>query len=226
MTPAGPPKHEDEQPGRDAPALLAAWRASGAWRLDPARFHTLEAMARRMAGQAPAVLDRLQDSLSQGMAEYARRLAASPALASPEKTPRPRPAAPSVGHPLLAELNASIRQARANLAGSDAAGNELSSVQGFREAWSRVHAQEQVERAVARKPAQAGPLNSQVLALDALALMGEVSPGYLRRFMLHVDSLQWLEAAAAQARSRAEKPRAQRRPPTPKSQRPSRGRPA
>jgi hypothetical protein len=224
MTPAGPPKHAQHE--QAALPLLAAWRASGAWRLDPARFHTLEALARRMAGQPPAVLDRLQDSLAKGMADFARRLAAAPAPGSAAATPpRPCPATPSPGYPLLAGLNAGIRQARARPAGAQA-GDELSSVQGFREAWSRVHAQEQVERAVARKPMQAGPLNSQVLALDALALMGEVSPGYLRRFMLHIESLQWLEAAAAQARPQAEKPRPQRRPATPKSPRRPRGRAA
>jgi hypothetical protein len=226
MTPPGPPS-DAHAPG--AQPLLQAWRASGAWRLDPARFHSLEALARRMAGQPAAVLERLQDTLANGLADYARRLAAAPQ--PPDLTPAgptgqppgQRPARPACGYPLLAQLNANIRQARA---GRAAAGDELSSVQGFREAWSRLHAQEQVERAVARKPVQAGPLNSQVLALDALALMGEVSPGYLRRFMLYVESLQWLEAAAAQARTPAGKPGAQRRPATPKRPPRPRGRAA
>jgi Protein of unknown function (DUF2894) len=61
-----------------------------------------------------------------------------------------------------------------------------------------------VEQALARKPAQAGPLNSHVLVLQALELMRELSPDYLRHFLAHVESLQWLErsrdvAAAAKA---------------------------
>ncbi len=220
MTAPGP--SSDAPPAQAAQPLLQAWRESGAWRLDPARFHTLEALVRRLDGQTPAVLERLKERLAKGLADYARRLAAapapgpSPAPVGPARGPRVTPAR---GYAPLAELNAGIRHARAARAG---AGDELASVQGFREAWSRIHAQEQVARAVARKPAQAGPLNSQVLTLDALALMGEVSPGYLRRFMVYVESLQWLEAAASQSRPAPDKPGRQRRAST--STRPARPR--
>jgi hypothetical protein len=52
-----------------------------------------------------------------------------------------------------------------------------------------------VEEAIARKPANAGPLNSHVLVLQALGMMQTLSPEYLRRFLAHVEALQWLELA-------------------------------
>ncbi len=203
-----------------AAPLLSAWRDSGAWRLDPARFHTLEALAHRLDRQPSAVQRILQDKLAQGLADFARRLAAAP--------PGARQGAPAQGPgatadpkcPPLAALNASIRQTRA-LRGRPSDGDELASVDGFREAWSRIHAQEQVARAATRQPMQAGPLNSQVLAFEALARMGEISPGYLRRFMLYVESLQWLEAASLSEKPQADKAGRRRAPPKAKS-RPSR----
>ncbi|QJW85699.1 DUF2894 domain-containing protein [Ramlibacter terrae] len=56
-----------------------------------------------------------------------------------------------------------------------------------------------VAEAVARRPAQAGPLNSHVLVLQTLGMMRELSPDYLRRFIEHVETLQWLEQAAPPA---------------------------
>ena len=103
----------------------------------------------------------------------------------------------------LAQLNAYIRErvvARtlALLPGETADGDELPSVRRFRRAWTRVRAQDQVEQAVARRPAQPGPLNSHALVLQSLARMRELSPEYLRRFVEHVETLQWLEQAAPQ----------------------------
>ncbi len=40
-------------------------------------------------------------------------------------------------------------------------------------------------------PANAGPLNSSSLVHRSLALMREVSPGYLRHFLSYVDALAW-----------------------------------
>ncbi|HZY18806.1 MAG TPA: DUF2894 domain-containing protein [Ramlibacter sp.] len=74
---------------------------------------------------------------------------------------------------------------------------ELSSARRFRRAWSSRRTLERVEQAVSRRPAQAGPLNSHVLVLQSLALMQELSPDYLRRFVAQVESLHWLEQAGA-----------------------------
>ncbi len=103
----------------------------------------------------------------------------------------------------LAELNAYIR--RVTAARRDAgprppagASDELASVRGFREAWSRNRTLDQLQQAVSRTPANAGPLNSHALVLRSLELMGELSPDYLRRFIVQVETLQWLQRAAEQ----------------------------
>lgn len=71
--------------------------------------------------------------------------------------------------------------------------SEMASVRRFREAWSRNVAEDQVDQAVVRGPVNAGPLNSHMLVIRSLALMRKLSPDYLRRFLSHVDTLQWLD---------------------------------
>ena len=66
----------------------------------------------------------------------------------------------------------------------------------FRQAWSSNHIHDKVEQAVSRKPANAGPLNSHLLVLQSLAMLGELSDDYLRRFLVQVESLQWLDQAS------------------------------
>jgi hypothetical protein len=108
-----------------------------------------------------------------------------------------------VGCAPLAQLNATLAQSsptlrEAQAAGTDAAAvagrEELSAVRRFRRVWASGRSQDQLARASTRKPLNAGPLNSHALVLQALDLMQELSPDYLRHFLLHVESLQWLEA--------------------------------
>jgi hypothetical protein len=101
----------------------------------------------------------------------------------------------------LAELHAHIRQARAAAAEPLLPGEvhdeeELRSVRRFRRMWNGVEALRQLAHAAARQPANAGPLNSHVLVLRSLAMMQELSPDYLRRFLVQIEALQWLERAA------------------------------
>lgn len=182
----------------DATALqarLEVLRSQGAWRLDPARFHTLEALSRRLPGQPPPVRQLLQDKLRTGLADYAQRLALAP-----PRAPRARPAAPAAPASPLAQLTQHLREAAGHVQATALpddmhARDELASVRRFRRTWSHTRSQEQVTQAVARKPANAGPLNSHVLVLQSLDLMRALSPDYLRRFLLQVESLQWLEQA-------------------------------
>lgn len=195
-------------------------RNEGAWRLDPVRFRYIESLARRLPTQPEAVRRLLQDKLGQAVADYAQRHLQARThgqrqtegnLARPVRRLAPGKAGvatPSLS-PALAELNAYIRSASQALRGPALPGQtdaphepnaqvELASVRRFRQAWSHQRTQDQVTRAVARKPTQAGPLNSHALALQSLALMQALSPDYLRRFMLQVESLQWLDQAARQ----------------------------
>jgi hypothetical protein len=50
---------------------------------------------------------------------------------------------------------------------------------------------------LSNKPAQPGPLNSHALLLQAMELMRTLSPHYLRHFLLHAETLLWLDDAKA-----------------------------
>lgn len=185
-------------------SLLAGLRSEGAAGFDPVRFAYLEALSRRLQGQPEAVRRLLQDKLDRGVAEYAERFAAT-------RPVKPicvvggvrRKAADAVGGP-LAQLNRAFRPA------ADA--GELTSVTRFRQVWTRTRVAQQVEQAVSRKPANAGPLNSHVLVLQSLSVLRELSPAYLQRFLAHVESLQWLEQVAPPKAAKVPKKRATRSP--------------
>ena len=109
-----------------------------------------------------------------------------------------RPCAP------LAQLNQYIQNVKrdgtdhrlgSSLVSDMAASSDMASVRRFREAWSRMAAEDQVDQAAGRGPVNAGPLNSHMLVLRSLALMRKLSPDYLRRFLSHVDTLLWLDQA-------------------------------
>jgi len=70
-------------------------------------------------------------------------------------------------------------------------------VERFRDRWERLGVEQRLAKADAALPANAGPLNSDGLVSRALALMREVSPAYLQRFVAHADALMWLESALA-----------------------------
>ena len=100
------------------------------------------------------------------------------------------------------DLNAYVLTARQAVAEPPLEGEahdpeELASVRRFRRAWDRSRALERLQDAAARRPSHAGPLNSHVLVLRSLDLMRELSPDYLRRFLVQLEGLQWLEDAAA-----------------------------
>lgn len=179
--------------GQGWSAQLDALRRSGADRADPVRFRHLQTLTGRLAGQTDAVRRVLEGKLQAALDAYLARVAASPSVrATPRRADDASP---------LVQLNRTLR-ARLPSAGTATGGvapirvqGELASVDRFRRAWSSHRALVQVEQAAARSPANAGPLNSHALVLQSLALMQELSPAYLARFMAHVESLQWLEQA-------------------------------
>ncbi|MEK8031757.1 DUF2894 domain-containing protein [Ideonella sp. DXS29W] len=70
---------------------------------------------------------------------------------------------------------------------------ELKALQYFRSTWSRLSTEQRLAQSAAKLPENAGPLNSQHLVHQSLVLMRELSPGYLERFIAHVDALLWLD---------------------------------
>jgi hypothetical protein len=175
--------------GIEPEATLAGWRERGLHRLDPARFHVLESLARRAAQQPEAVRTLLLQRLAVLMHAYAQPAEAADGTA-PGRGSEPRGASP------LAELARSLPRRGAEGPSARVPG-EADSVDYFRTTWSRLKLQRQLSRSFDRRPKNAGPLNSHRLVLEALQTMQGASPGYLGRFMAYVDALFWLEHAGA-----------------------------
>jgi len=70
-----------------------------------------------------------------------------------------------------------------------ASSGELKSLRYFRDSWSKLHVERQLGEILARRPENAGPLNSHLLVLRALERMRDLSPAYLTRFMAHAEAL-------------------------------------
>jgi hypothetical protein len=160
--------------------------------MSTARQWQQQALARRLADQSAPVQALLR----------ARLEAAAPV----------QPTAPSVTPPAAETVRTAVVQAGARQ-GTPAwprpqhTSDELASAARFRRAWSRSRAQDSVAMAAAQRLPNAGPLNSHVLALQSLQLMHTLPGDYLRRFVAHVEALQWLQAVAPLVTAPARKPK-------------------
>lgn len=175
---------------------LAALQAAGALQREAARFHIAAALARRRAGQAEAVRGLLDRRLALLLDDLQQRLAA-PMAATVPATPTPGP---------LARLCA-------DLAPGSGRPGELRTVQQFAGTWARLRVDQQLRRASGRQRAQAGPLNSQKLMLQALQQLRRLSPAYLQRFMAQTETLLWLDDLGTAAEPAAPAPAPRRRAP-------------
>ncbi|PAJ79911.1 DUF2894 domain-containing protein [Burkholderia ubonensis] len=187
-----------------ARAMLDAWRASGADRLDPVRFHRIDALERRAAGHdgdARRLLDARLEALLAGYAGDVERAGAQADDANePGDVAQARPASGALAG-LVTHL---ARDAQADRAGIDPA-----LIDYFRETWSKVRTEKQYRQALDQVPRNAGPLNSSSLVHRSLSLMRDLSPGYLQQFLSYVDALAWLEdLAGGGAQAEKEAPRA------------------
>lgn len=158
----------------------------------------LERRAAGLAGEARRVLDA--------------RLAELRALHAdaPGDAPEGEPAARQPG-PLRELADQLAREAPADRTHYP----ELPALADFRQYWSTLRADSRLQHSVAHIPTDAGPLNSTALASRAIALMRELSPGYLRAFLAYVDDLAWLEqlgTAGMTTSAAATKKRAPRKP--------------
>jgi hypothetical protein len=81
---------------------------------------------------------------------------------------------------------------------------ELKTIRDSRNTWAKLSVDKQVTQALAHAPKNAGPINSHMLVLRSLALMRELSPDYLNRFMSYADTLLCLEQGE---REKSDKPK-------------------
>jgi hypothetical protein len=136
----------------------------------------------------------LQQRWHTAVADYAERARSARGL--------PASAAAITTDAPLSQLNRYLQartegDATPELAGGGARMPDMKSVRRFGEVWSKISAEQQVAEAITRGPENAGPLNAHRLVLRSLALMRLLSPDYLRHFLSQMDTLLWLEQAAA-----------------------------
>lgn len=201
------PETTMDSAGTHARAMLDAWRARGADRLDPVRFHVIAALDRRAAGhsgEARRILDARLSGLLEDYAARERMARDAGQTGSPASSAQPARGA-------LADLldhiasraparNDSRHAARtAHAAGSFGADPELKTLDYFRETWSTVSTERQLRQALDQVPRNAGPLNSSSLVHRSLLLMQELSPAYLRQFLSYMDALSWMEQMSGNA---------------------------
>lgn len=196
------------------PDHLALWRAQGADKVDPIRFHFIEAMRRRAADQQGTARHLLEERLAGLIAGYAARLQeCAPHAMEQARSTQPLPTAAQRRGP-VGRLNdrAGVQGviARASTPSKDASGTDAGSVlqtllptlpklqalDDFKRLWTQVHTDSKLRQSLEEAPENAGPLNSGQLVFRTLTLMSEISPGYLQQFLLYADTLAWMQQLA------------------------------
>ena len=199
---------------------------AGEERFDPVRWRYIEALARRAQQQRGTAKRLLDGKLAAAQADYRQRYdqARSEARLKLESLSERFPQAVDELHRIfaagdfgaldrfadgvarrcspLAELTCDLAQHSAPGGG---ARKELKAIRQFRRTWSALAVEKQLAQAIEQAPDNAGPLNSQRLVLRSLALLREVSPDYLRRFMSYADALLWLDQAGIKDKPAAKK---------------------
>lgn len=199
--------------GADTAAAVASLSTRPGEPFDPVRLHFLQALQRRTQDQHGAVKRRLEDRLAQALVAYQERMTQASAAAANRAPGRTLPAAngsqgsQNLRQPkqpsALAQLSRQLAQtppgqAQAGTTVGEPGTNELpelKSIRYFRGTWSRLSVDKQITTALAQRPPNAGPLNSDQLVLRSLGVMRDISPDYLNRFMSYLDTLLWLDQA-------------------------------
>ena len=210
-------------PDVESSAAIAALREQGAQHADPAGFGFVETLARRTAAQQGTARPWLEARLAQAIKAHAQRFDAARAAAAQDLAAwalRFPAAAPGLQRLWAEGRLAALRHEAARLAaaaarrplaellqqlgqpqpapGTDtgpAQPPELRALRQSRATWARLGVDRQLARSRADLPANPGPLNSQLLAQQALQMMLAVSPAYLQGFVTQIEALLWLDAA-------------------------------
>jgi hypothetical protein len=176
-----------------------ALRERGDHRFDRVRFHFIEALARRAAAYDGEVRRILDEKVATLLAVYCRELeshepAAPDATANATATatldvPTPRG--------LLGQLVDRIAETSASRSDIPPTGHAATALTYLGSIWSKLNIDRRLNESFSAVPKNAGPLNSHHIVHQSLALMRDLSPEYLHRFMAHVDALAWLDDAHA-----------------------------
>ena len=187
----------------DCARQITAWRESGACLLDPVRFHYLEVLGARAEAQQGRVKCILENKLALVVADFSLRLVQEQVIVQQQiqstvedhvaLQDNPSPRGESLGELVLSMAQAEPEKGSMGLHPTVAAGPELKSLRLFRSTWSKLSADKQLNAALDQAPKNAGPINSHMLVLRSLALMRDISPDYLNRFISYADTLVHLE---------------------------------
>jgi len=155
----------------------------------------------RSAQQHPHASKDLQRLLAAGDFRGVRKLAASLAAGEPRMT--------------LGTLVRELEQHAPDHTGTRVEVNaaprsELKTIRNFRKTWAKLSVDNQVAQALKQAPKNAGPINSHMLMLRSLAMMRDISPDYLNRFMSYADTLLCLDQGEKEKPALPKKPQATR----------------
>ena len=198
-TQSGDALPELASPAPDWRAQIAALRLRGGAQREQVRLHYLDLLAARVQTQQEPVKRLLEAKLTWALQELQSRLDQTPPPSAQDGAQTADAA--SATSPLralvysLSQNSADSRDASDAMAQSVVAMGrpELKSVRNFRKTWSRLSTDKQLRQALDQAPRNAGPINSHMLVLRSLALMRDISPDYMNRFMSYADALLCLE---------------------------------
>lgn len=187
-------------PGSEAQACTALQQAVAQQRQNAAphtrslELNYLESLARKLEHQPPKVQRILLPKLAQALQTYQQQTDQSPPSPPNAAALAPTPSSP-LGELVRAMAPGTPTADHRDLGTGSGPRVELKSVQNSRNTWSKLSAQRQVAQAMDQAPKNAGPINSHRLVLQSLALMRDISPDYLNRFVSYTDTLLCLEQA-------------------------------
>jgi hypothetical protein len=181
-------------PAQDLGAQLAGLRLAGAAQHDPVTFHYLQVLLERTARYQGEVRRLLDVRLGQALQTFQRRVELAQRETSPASVGQESSALGELTLYIAQHATGQVDAGREGVLRSAAGARpELKSVRHFRNTWSKLSVDKQVAKALGQGPRNAGPINSHRLVLESLALMREISPDYLNRFMCYADALLCLD---------------------------------
>ena len=185
---------------------LELLRRQGAHRLSPVDFHYMEALERRIPGQAPKVRHILEAKLTLAVAAYQARFEQAQCHTAQATVTVVAEQQTALGQLVQSMTQHTPETETSMWAPASQPRTELKSVHHFRNTWSKLSAQKQVSQALGQAPKNAGPINSHMLVLRSLKLMRDISPDYLNRFMSYADTLLCLDQADLSTKAAPVKP--------------------
>lgn len=181
---------------------------------DPARIRYIESLLQRAEARGGRLAGILEQKASAAMQDFRQRLRQSPAQTSATTGNRSLRELNRLldslreehDDPLVPPLEQTLRQQELDLVDAFSSQadqgyedrsrhQELKAARRFHSAMVKLNADKVVTQALEEVPEAAGPLNPQRLATQSLAVMRDLSPHYLSRFVSYIDTLFWLEEA-------------------------------